>query len=170
MRADVVLGRRDSRVPVFKSRLVLDISRRVKAFLNVEAGLTRGETPELEETPKLESKPRVSKALGASERTGRLRGSRCAGSAPLPRTENSENGAESSESFLLVTYDSCRFDAYQEARTPVLDAHARSGRRRPSPMPRTHRCFRAFCRTCSPKSHSTTATCTSCGASGTAGR
>ena len=28
-----------------------------------------------------------------------------------------------SGSFLLVTYDSCRYDSYREAKTPVLDAH-----------------------------------------------
>ena len=28
------------------------------------------------------------------------------------------------EDFLLVTWDSCRYDAYQQARTPVLDRHA----------------------------------------------
>ncbi|HEY8503748.1 MAG TPA: sulfatase-like hydrolase/transferase [Gemmataceae bacterium] len=28
------------------------------------------------------------------------------------------------EDFLLITWDSCRYDAYQQARTPVLDAHA----------------------------------------------
>jgi hypothetical protein len=114
---EVGLGRRDSWVPIFKSRLVLDISRRIKAFVNVEVGLTRGEVPEFE------SEPRGPKALGAPERTGRSRRSRRTVSAPLPSAENSENGVGSSESFLLVTYDSCRFYAYQEARTPVLDAH-----------------------------------------------
>ena len=34
--------------------------------------------------------------------------------------------APGAENFLLVTYDCCRFDAYQEAKTPVLDAHVRA--------------------------------------------
>ncbi len=32
-------------------------------------------------------------------------------------------GESGAENFLLVTYDSCRFDAYQAAKTPVMDAH-----------------------------------------------
>jgi membrane-anchored protein YejM (alkaline phosphatase superfamily) len=32
--------------------------------------------------------------------------------------------ASDAPNYLLVTYDSCRFDAYQAAKTPVLDAHA----------------------------------------------
>ncbi|MCE9553385.1 MAG: sulfatase-like hydrolase/transferase [Planctomycetes bacterium] len=36
--------------------------------------------------------------------------------------------AEDFEDFLLVTWDSCRFDAYQQARTPVLDRYASAKR------------------------------------------
>ncbi|MBI3911188.1 MAG: sulfatase-like hydrolase/transferase [Armatimonadetes bacterium] len=32
------------------------------------------------------------------------------------------------ENFLLVTYDSCRHDSYQAARTPILDAHTEARR------------------------------------------
>jgi hypothetical protein len=93
-------------VPVFKNRSVFEIARGIKAFLNVEAGITRGRVPEPD------SKSNVPKVPGARGSAGRR-------SAPAPRSH-----ANASESYLLVTYDSCRFDAYQEARTPVLDTHA----------------------------------------------
>lgn len=33
---------------------------------------------------------------------------------------------DDAEDFLLVTWDSCRYDVYEQARTPVIDAHARA--------------------------------------------
>lgn len=101
-------------MPVFRNHSVLRIARGIKAFLNVEAGITRGEVPEPRPGPDVAS---------VSGRTGGSRESRRPEPTLPSRAENSENGAGSSESFLLVTYDSCRFDAYQEAETPVLDAH-----------------------------------------------
>lgn len=35
-------------VPVFKSRVVIELTRRMRAFLNLNAGLTRGEAPDFE--------------------------------------------------------------------------------------------------------------------------
>lgn len=98
-------------MPVFKHRSLLEIARGIKAFLNVEAGVTRGEIPEPG------SRPDPPRAAGASERTESARRNLRSAYAPA-----SDDG--SSENFLLVTYDSCRFDAYEKANTPVVDAHA----------------------------------------------
>jgi membrane-anchored protein YejM (alkaline phosphatase superfamily) len=97
-------------VPVFKNSLVFEIARGIKAFLNVEAGITRGEIPEPGSKP---AAPGKSRQVGNPRR-----------SDPSAFTPSSVD--ESPENFLLVTYDSCRFDAYQEAKTPAVDAHAKA--------------------------------------------
>lgn len=93
-------------MPLFKNRSVFEIARGIKAFLNLEAGITRGEVPQSGPGPDARELPGV--------RSGSTRG----------RNRPASDPPSSAESFLLVTYDSCRFDVYQEARTPVLDAHA----------------------------------------------
>jgi hypothetical protein len=42
---------------------------------------------------------------------------------PLGRNRQTLEASSDDEDFLLVTWDSCRYDAYQKARTPILDSY-----------------------------------------------
>jgi hypothetical protein len=50
-------------VPVYRSRAILEVARGIKAFLNLETGLTRGEVPGFGQKPK-PARNRVKKDQG----------------------------------------------------------------------------------------------------------
>ena len=78
-------------MPVFRNRSVVGVARGVKAFLNLEAGVVRGEVPEAQKAPPDGELENVRRRLAAREReVSRLRAELdgAAGGTPGVRPEN----------------------------------------------------------------------------------